>query len=79
MRRYCQFFCNEISELEKKVFEIEGLHVNFKCAELPNEMKMLAMLGGELANTAKLFSTFANVSKDNCTDSNLAFLSHLSL
>ena len=31
-------------------------------------MKMLAMLGGELPNSAKYFSSFANVSKDNCRD-----------
>ena len=49
--KYCQFFCKEISGIAKKVFEIEGLHVTFKCAELPNDMKMLAMLGGELPNS----------------------------
>lgn len=59
--------------IEKQVFEIEGLHVTFQCAELPNDMKMLAMLGGELTNSAKYFSSFANVSKDNCTDLNGTF------
>lgn len=79
VRKYCQFLCNEISEIEKKVFEIEGLPVTFKCAELPNDMKMLAMLGGELPNSARFFSTFADVSKDNCTDLKGTFLSHPSL
>lgn len=79
VRKYCQFLCKEISEIEKKVFEIEGFHVTFKCAELPNDMKMLAMLGGELPNSARFFSTFADVSKDNCTDLKGTFLSHLSL
>ena len=46
---------------------------------MPNDMKMLVMLGGEQTNSARFFSTFANVSKDNCTDLNGAFLSHLSL
>ena len=68
VHKYCQFLCKEICEIENKVFEIEGLHVTFKYAELPNDMKMLAMLGGELSNSAKYFSSFANVSKDNCTD-----------
>ena len=68
VRKYCQFLCKEICEIENKVFEIEGLHVTFKCAESPNDMKMLAILGGELSNSAKYFSSFANVSKDNCTD-----------
>ena len=63
MRKYCQFLCKEISEIKKKFFEIEGLHVTFKCAEMPNDMKMLVMLGGELTNSARFFSTFANVSK----------------
>ena len=31
-------------------------------------MKMLAMLGGELSNSAKFFSSFANVSKENSSD-----------
>ena len=31
-------------------------------------MKMLAMLGGELSKSAKFFSSFANVSKENCSD-----------
>lgn len=31
-------------------------------------MKMLAMLGGELSNSAKFFSSFANASKENCSD-----------
>jgi len=42
-------------------------------------MKMLAMLGGELPNSARFFSNFADVSKDNCTDLKGTFLSHLSL
>jgi len=40
---------------------------------------MLAMLGGELPNSARFFSTFADVSKDNCTDLKGTFLSHIRL
>jgi len=65
--------CKEIAEIEGKLFEIEGLRVSFKFAELPNEMKMLAMLGGELSNGAKYFSSFSDVSKDNCTALNGTF------
>lgn len=75
VHKYCQFLCKEICEIEKQVFEIEGLHVTFKCAELPNGLKMLAVLGGELPNSAKIFSSFANVSKDNCTDLKVTFAS----
>ena len=32
-------------------------------------MKMLALLAGELQNSAKYFSTFANVNKANCQKS----------
>ena len=39
--------------------------VKFVVGELPNDMKMLAFLAGELSNSATFFSTFADVSKDN--------------
>ena len=42
--------------------------MSFHFEELPNDMKMLAMLGGELSNSAKFFSPFANVSTNDCTD-----------
>ena len=45
-----------------------GLPSSFKFQELPNDMKMLAMLAGELTISAKYFSPFANVCKDDCTD-----------
>ena len=68
VKEYVQLLCQEITNLEGKVFEIEGLKVTFKFEEVPNDMKMLAMLGGELSNSAKFFSSFANVSKENCSD-----------
>lgn len=67
VRKYVQVLCQEIADLQGKVFVIEGLEVTFKF-EVPNDMKMLAMLGGELLNSAKFFSSFANVSKENCSD-----------
>ncbi len=36
-------------------------------AELPNDMKMLAFLAGELTNSATYFSTFADVDKESST------------
>ena len=62
-----QLLCQEIADLVGMVFEIEGLKVTFKF-EVPNDMKMLAMLRGELSNSAKFFSSFANASKENCAD-----------
>lgn len=68
VKRYVQSVCKQMAELEGKVFEINGLPVNFRFEELPNDMKMLAMLGGELSNSATYFSTFANVSTNDCGD-----------
>ena len=39
--------------------------MNFKFTELPNDMKMLAFLAGELTNSAKYFSSFADVTTSN--------------
>jgi hypothetical protein len=50
------------------VFEIGGLPLTFRFEELPNDMKMLAMLAGELSNSSTYFSTFGNVSTNDCTD-----------
>ena len=35
--------------------------VEFNVTQLPNDMKMLSYLAGELSNAATYFSTFANV------------------
>ena len=43
-----------MKDLEGKVFAIGGFHVTFKFKELPNDMKMLATLAGELAVTFPL-------------------------
>lgn len=44
VKTYVQAVCKQIAELEGKVFKINGLHVTFRFQELPNDMKMLAML-----------------------------------
>lgn len=65
--------CKQISDHEGKLFDVDGMQVTFKFSELPNDMKMLALLAGELPNSAKYFSTFANVNKDNCKELNGTF------
>ena len=50
-----------------------GREVKFRFAEFPNDLKMLALLAGELPVSAKFFSTFANVSTDDCDDPNGTF------
>ena len=44
------------------------VNVKFSFIELPNDMKMLAFLSGELSNGAKYFSSFANVSNDDANN-----------
>ena len=68
VKRYINSVCKQIVDLENTLFEINGLHVRFHFEELPNDMKMLAMLGGELSNSATYFSSFANVNTKVCTD-----------
>ena len=41
------------------------VNVEFKLCELPNDMKMLCFLAGELSNSSKYFTTFADVNTDN--------------
>lgn len=69
VKKYLNSVVRQIVELEEKVFELEhGVTVTFKFQELPNDMKMIAMLSGELSISARYFSPFANVSKDDCTN-----------
>ena len=53
--------------LESKVLENENgvkkVKVEFKVTELPNNMKMLSFLAGELPKSATYFTTFANVNQ----------------
>ena len=71
--QYVQSVYKQVHDLVGKVFEINGLHVTFKFKELSNEMKMLAISGGELSNAATYFSSFANVCQHDLTDLNGKF------
>ena len=73
VKGYVQSVYKQIHDLVGKVFEINGLHVTFQFQEFPNDMKMLAMLAGELSNAATYFSSFANVSQHDLTDLNGKF------
>ena len=67
VHKYVQATLKKLIEIESKIYTIEvnGSQrlVEFKLAELPNDMKILAFLAGELSNAATYFSTFANVSQ----------------
>jgi hypothetical protein len=66
MRRFIEQLVKDIDDLENTTYHVDykgnSVNVKFKISELPNNMKMLAFLGGELANAATYFSTFENVS-----------------
>ena len=57
----------DVKYLESQVFKItvsgKTYNTEFKLGELPNDMKMLSFVAGELTNSATYFSTFANVTQ----------------
>lgn len=78
-QRYVLHLMWQIKQVESEVFElnipcIDGeskkFTVEFKLELLPNDLKMLAFLAGELTNSAYYFTTFANVNQSDCNDVN---------
>ena len=67
-KKYVRSLLPQLAELERAEFEFEGIKYRFRLEELPNDMKILAMLAGELTNAPKHFSTFSNVSVTDCND-----------
>ena len=69
-RRFVRKAISDFIYLESKVFSIcmgsADVNVEFKLCELPNDMKMLCFLAGELSNSATYFTTFAFVNTDGC-------------
>ena len=76
-RRFVQRAIKDFIYLESKVFKISingtDMKVEFKLCELPNDMKFLCFLAGELNNAATYFTTFANVSKHDSRDHTKSF------
>ena len=72
VRLYIKKLLSDIKYLESTVFEVtvDGKleFVEFKLQLLPNDMKMLCFLGGELSNAATYFTTFADASKHDADD-----------
>lgn len=68
---------NEMNEVEKKTFPVnvdgKDITVSFSFEMFPNDIKYLAFLAGELSNSAKYFSPFANVKKDDISDVTATF------
>ena len=73
VEKYVSNILSDMSYFEKNIFSINGKNVKFEFSELPNDMKMLCFLAGELSNSAKYFSTFANVSYDDMSKIDFTF------
>ena len=58
---------SKIAEIEKKTYMMSEMQVTFSFELVPSDMKFLAFINGELNNAATYFSSFANVSKEDCT------------
>ena len=72
VRRYILKTVQDLKHLEENIFEITTgdtvMKVEYKVAEIPNDMKMLCFLAGELSNSAHYFPTFANVNHADCSN-----------
>ena len=70
----------DMKYLEKETFsiDIEGdfVQAEFAFSELPNDMKMLSFLAGELSNSSFYFSTFANATQTDSNDYTKSFGKH---
>ena len=77
VRRYVLELLSQLKYLESEVFTVEmsgkNIMVEFKVESLPNDLKMLAFLAGELTNAAFYFTTFANVNQNDANDINKQF------
>ena len=68
VKRYALKLTKDMAFIEPKVYDFCGVRTTFEFCEFPFDMKMLPFVAGELSNSAKYFSSFANVNKDNCND-----------
>ena len=77
--RFLQKLHQDILDIEKKTFSVTledntvVTNIKFTFSELPNDMKMLCFIAGEVSNSATYFSTFANVNKDEMSDTDGSF------
>ncbi|CAB3978954.1 Hypothetical predicted protein [Paramuricea clavata] len=65
VKRFMNILMKDISRIENTTYTIaykgSSVQAKFFVSELPNDTKMLAFLGGELNNSAKYYSSFADV------------------
>ena len=67
-KKYVTSLLPQLAELQRAEYIFEGIEYSFKLEELPKDMKLLAMLAGEITISAKYFSPFANVLLTDCRD-----------
>ena len=77
VKTYVSQFISDFRFLEENIFPIQlkgkTINVEFKFSEFPNDMKYLYFLAGELSNSARYFTTFANVCNDDYMDIKKSF------
>ena len=73
VERYITKLVSDVAYLESKAFTVDGKTVKFEFARIPNDIKMLSFLGGELSNSAKYFSSFGNVTYDDMANLQFTF------
>ena len=77
VRRYVLQLLSDLRYLESEVFNVTVYgterSVEFRVQSLPNDLKMLAFLAGELTNAATYFTTFANVNINDSNDTTKSF------
>ena len=80
VKKYLRRLMSDFKVLEEKVFHVEVnsklVKVEFKIESVPNDMKMLCFLGGELTNAAYYFTTFADVNQGDAVDISKCFNSN---
>lgn len=57
----------DMEKIEGKLYKVLDVEVTFSFELIPSDMKFTAFLNGELTNAATYFSSFADVSKSDCS------------
>ena len=77
VKRFINKLMAHLKKIESTSYPIackgKAIDVQFVFAELPNDIKMLAFLAGELTNSVTYFSSFADVNKNSVGELNRTF------
>ena len=82
VKRFLNQLMLDVKKVQSTSYSIackgKAIDVRFVFAELPNDMKMLSFLAGELSNSATFFSTFADVDTKSISGNGTATFGHKS-